>query len=101
MSPSNTEFRIPFTQYMRPSGRKVPTGFTSEREEVGIAAEALLDRGLVFEIEVLTNGMISATITNPEPADDQCGDLAHVLCMNEASVLPKIEKMILEFYHGR
>lgn len=81
---------IPFTQYLRPDGRKqdVLTSDPSYTDEDLKAAQAIIDAGFRFEIEVLTNGMISMTIS------DSDGDYVNKLCSNTISVPDTVKRLI-------
>lgn len=81
---------IPFTQYMRPDGRKqdVRTSDPSYTDGDLKAAQAIIDAGFRFEIEALTNGMISMTIS------DDDGDYAVKLCSNNISVPDTVKRLI-------
>ena len=83
---------IPFTQYLRPDGRK--KAVTIELEvHVEAKANDILAAGYVFEIEQLINGMISATIA--DPIKDR--DVAHALSPNGPPVPIRISEMIMSF----
>lgn len=51
---------IPFTQYIRPDGRRIET-FIKRPGEVERVARKLIDLGYVFESEVLRDGRVSLT----------------------------------------
>lgn len=84
---------IPFTQYLRPYGRKVAVSIEME-PEVEAKAQQIIDAGFVFEIEQLSTGQVSATIADPRTDED----------VKYASIVPNgprvpeaIKLMILEF----
>ena len=62
---------IPFTQYMRPDGRKVPV--TVERPaEIEVLAQRFIEAGGYFEVEHLMTGHASLTagfVVDGEPMD--------------------------------
>lgn len=87
---------IPFTQYLRPDGRKKPVEIVRP-QPVMERAEAIMAAGYSFEIEELSNGMVSMTITGFDPAIEEVGDLAHELCMNGPDVPAKVDKLITDF----
>lgn len=66
---------IPFTQYMRPSGRAVEVSIVRPAEIMQLA-EKIISDGLRFECEHLSSGHVSLTITS----DDE--DVAIKLCDN-------------------
>lgn len=81
---------VPFTQYLRPDGRKHPISI--ELDEVTEAkAQLILSEGLVFECEVLTTNMVSLTITSQERDEDIR------LAPNGPKVPTKVAELINEF----
>lgn len=82
-----------FTQYMLPDGRRKPIE-TEVSDDLRDKVQAILDAGLKFEIEILRNGMVSATICDH---DNDMGDLAYSITSNGPAVTEGIEKMIREF----
>ena len=58
-------FTIPFTQYMKPDGRKVPVEFDVE-DEAASKAMAIIEHGWRFEVEELTTMEASLTVFDPE-----------------------------------
>ena len=82
---------IPFTQYLRPDGRKRST-FISVHTDVAKKARSIMARGLAFECEVLATGEASFTITDPEE-----GDLDIRVVPNGPGVRDAIECMVREF----
>jgi hypothetical protein len=82
---------IPFTQYLRPNGRKRALMFAAD-DAVVDKADAIIAAGLTFETEELMNGMVSSTITHEEE-----GDQAFAVTANGPDVVDKITKMILDF----
>ncbi len=82
---------IPFTQYLRPNGRKVQVQFQCENADVAAKAQRILAAGFRLECEELMNGMVSLTIGNDEE------DLAWQLCPNGPEVPAAVHRLILEF----
>ena len=82
---------IPFTQYKLPDGRRVEI---SVHRPPDIAAKAMriIEAGHVFECEVLTDGEVSLTITDPDK-----GDVDIDVCKNGPAVLDAVDKMIWRF----
>ena len=80
---------IPFTQYMRPSGRPMPTSI-QRPADIAAKAEAIMARGLVFECEMLADGTISLTITDPDE-----GDVDIELVRNGPDVPAAVDRLIL------
>lgn len=95
-----TDVRIDFTQYLRPHGMRtdVYTVLEDTDDTLGPQYQKIKDNGYVFECEVLTNGMVSLTIHDPEKETD----IAHELCNNGPEVPGKIRKLITDFklHHG-
>lgn len=88
---SDTPREIPFTQYLLPNGRRAAVRLPVDEETFAKAAE-IMATGFVFEIEMLRDGRVSATITHPEH-----GDAEIVLCANGPDVPAKIKTMIMRF----
>jgi hypothetical protein len=83
---------IPFTQYVAPTGRAKPTSI-EVANDVADKADVIIARGLTFEVEILSNGQVSATITDPE----RC-DMDIVVVPNGPGVREAIEAMIRRFH---
>lgn len=87
---------IPFTQYLRPNGRK--TQVTIERpKEVIEKAQAIMLKGFSFEIEELMNGMVSMTVEKPY---DDNGPIAHKVCKNGPDVLINVDQLVDTAFKG-
>ena len=82
---------IPFTQYLRPDGRKKEGGF-DRPQEIYDRAMKIIEKGHVFEIEVLTTGHVSITISNGKE------DVAIELCKNGPEVLTTVDELVNKFY---
>ena len=87
---------VPFTQYIRPSGRPVPVRI-DRPDDVAAKAQRIIDAGYRFETEVLTTGMVSFTIYSP--AVDE--DMAIELVENGPEVPAAVDRLINEFEEGR
>lgn len=85
---------IPFTQYLRPDGRRKEISI-SRPPAIATKAQAIIAAGYRFECEVLNvpPGFqnISLTITGDK------GDVAIELCRNGPEVGPAVDKLITEF----
>ena len=84
---------IPFTQYMRPTGRQVDTVFDSSElgDDISDKAKALLEAGCKFESEVLSTGEVHMD------CQDIDGELlANVLADNGPVVVEKVGKLVEE-----
>lgn len=88
-----TDYRIRFTQYLLPNGRRQPVDFVTQREDVFLKSEEIRRAGFHFECEVLRNGSYSGTI------GDEYGDYAHAFVADASSprCQTETERMILEF----
>ena len=68
---------VPFTEYVLPNGRKRPHPIVIEDEHGYYQAkvDAILKKGLVFEMEVLNTGVMSITVEDPTDIDGMttCG----------------------------
>ena len=86
-SPNELEFNVPFTQYLRPDGRKRRVEITVQGDQA-LGAKKILDNGLVFEIEELTTLEISMTLSNGEE------DVCIRLCENGPPVMAALKELI-------
>lgn len=82
---------IEFTQYLMPDGRKRPVAINVS-DEVAERALEIRNAGYVFECEMLSTGMVSLTITDPNE-----GDMVCEVVKNGPSVQNAVENMILKF----
>lgn len=81
---------IPFTQFLRPNGRKEPV--TIDRpDDIAALAQAIIAKGYWFECESLLSGQVSFTIT------DDRGDHAIAVVRNGPDVEAIIDRMIVDF----
>ena len=80
---------IPFTQYKRPDGRKVPTGI-ERPAAIEMMAQRLIKQGFHFEIEDLGNGTVHMETT------DGASVIAFAVCKNGPEVPEAVDKMIRE-----
>jgi len=78
---------IPFTQYLRPDGRKAFVTIDMPAEVEAIASE-LIKNGYHFDIEELTTGAVSMTC---EKYDDS---ISMEVCSNGPAVVECVEKLI-------
>jgi len=81
---------IPFTQYLRPNGRKAEVSI-DRPDEIANLAHRIIERGFRFECEHLTTGHASLTIAGPD--DDE--DIEVV--QNEPDVPIAIDRMVKRF----
>lgn len=85
---------IPFTQYLMPDGRQKDIGFPCESNDVYRKAMSLIERGAVFEAEVLSTGHVSLEClfsTEPDPTS-----LAMRVCQNGPPVVEAVKSLVLE-----
>jgi len=83
---------IPFIQYLRPDGRKIYAEI-SRPEEVELKAGQIMAAGFRFEVEILTTGQVSMTITN-----DEDGDVAtEIIPCNGPEVPEAVDRMIMNW----
>ena len=82
---------VPFTQYLRPDGRRREV-FIEVSPELAAKAHTLIARGLAFECEELSTGQASLTITDPEE-----GDLDIRVVPNGPGVREAVEDLIRNF----
>ncbi len=85
---------IPFTQYLHPDGRQRPVLITRSPEIVE-KAYALLVQGFHFDIEELSNGVVSMT------AEWEDETVAIRLCPNGPRVPALVDELINEAYERR
>lgn len=78
---------IPFTQFMRPSGRPVSVS-VNRPNDIAEKAMTIIDRGYRFECEQLADGHVSLTISN----DD--GDFEIELVGNGPDVPIAVDRLI-------
>lgn len=83
---------IPFTQFLRPNGKRLAV-YVVRPEPVTEKARAIVAAGYVFECEEMMSGIVSFTIVNPRTEED----VAHELCRNGPAVLVAVDKLITEF----
>ena len=97
-SQSSVGYRVPFTQYLLPYGRKREV-WIELCESVGTSAQTLIDRGCRFECELLRTGQVSLTAE----MDDEDGETA-VLAMrvipNGPGVRAAVESLIAEAFRA-
>ena len=84
---------VPFTQFLRPDGRK--QSVTIERPpEIAEAAQALIARGCRFEIEVLRTGEVSMECCRE--VDGEARALAQEIVENGPPVLDAVDRLVRE-----
>ena len=86
----STLSEVPFTQYLRPSGRPISIELPCS-EELKSSVEEIIKRGYRFEAEVLRTGEVSLTVSDGEQ------DLAIELTSNGPEVLHAVNRLISRF----
>ena len=84
---------IPFTQYLRPDGRKRPVSVEMP-DDIEALAFAFIERGGWFEVEELTSG--HASLTACHIVDDEPQDIAIRVVENGPPVVPAVEALVRE-----
>ena len=84
---------IPFTQYLRPNGRKTSVSIEMPEDIVGLAF-AFIIRGGWFEVEELITG--HASLTACYVVDGEPQDIAIRVVENGPPVVPAVEALIRE-----
>lgn len=82
---------IPFTQYLRPNGRKKAVS-VEVSPDIAEKARSIIAKGLCFECEVLMTDQVSFTITDPDE-----GDLDVRVCFNGPGVVETVEDLVRSF----
>lgn len=84
--------KIPFVQFMPPRGAHRIITITVE-PAAAIKAKTIIDCGLEFHIEVLSNGMVSMTICDPNDK----GDVAIKVVQNGPNMKEDVERLVIDF----
>lgn len=87
---------IPFTQYLRPDGRKTAV-YISRSDEIEAMAQEVRARGYVFECEELSNGVCSFTVMGPVGHEDEA-DIAIELSRNGPGVPDAVDRLVRHAY---
>lgn len=82
---------IPFTQYLLPNGRQRPASLNTHAT-IEIQAYELIDAGYVFEVEMLSNGVIHMDCH--QPGDEL--PISLQLCDNGPQVLEAVQNLVLD-----
>lgn len=82
---------MPFTQYLRPYGRKALT-YAPTPDGCGDKVAAIIANGFRFESEVLGTGIVSLTVT------DGTRDVAIELSENDIRVLQALKRLVESAY---
>jgi hypothetical protein len=81
---------IPFTQFLRPNGKRREV-LIDRPDEIAAKAQAIMEAGFRFEIEELTNGYVNMTVS------DDNSDYARELCPNGPRVPRTVDALIEAF----
>lgn len=87
----NDETLVPFTQYLRPDGRKRQE-FIVRPADICAKAQAFIDSGGWFECEVLTTGHVSLTAC--ANVDDEPQDIDIEVVQNGPGVGEAVDRLI-------
>ena len=93
-NPNQLKFTIPFTQYLRPDGRKRRV-FFDVLGDVAEQSKAIIDRGWLFEVEELTTGEVSLTVFDPESQVNVSIEVVR----NGPEVVSAIDRLVLISYN--
>jgi hypothetical protein len=88
---------IPFTQYLRPDGRKEPVEI-DRPPEIEQLAQEFIARGGYFECEELNTGHASFTAGHPDAEE---GDIAIEVVMNGPDVLEAVDRLVRKAHTWR
>ena len=81
---------IYFTQFLRPDGRKVPVSI-DRPPHIVTAADFIRSHGFKFEIEELSTGHASMTIS------DEHDDYHRKICVNGPAVPATVDELVTTF----
>lgn len=84
---------VPFTQYLRPDGRRQQVCI-ARPPEIAALAKRVLEAGYHFDIEELRDGTVSMTVESNIPNDDEQAPIAIELCPNGPAVPPTVDRLI-------
>lgn len=93
MREETAEYKIPFTQFIRPNG-DTRTQWVARSGELADKAQAIIRNGLRFEAEVLTTGEVSLTVHDRKTGED----VAIEVCSNGPPVVDAIDRLISRAY---
>lgn len=82
---------IPFTQYLRPDGRRVSVSIERPKR-IELLAQAIIAAGYRFECEHLTTGHASLTVS------DDKGDYMHEVVANGPLVPDAVDRLVTRFF---
>jgi hypothetical protein len=82
---------VEFTQYLRPSGNTRPI-YIDVDEPLHAMAQAVIAAGQRFEAELLSDGLVSLTVADP----DLRADVAIRVCSNDEAVPRSVDELIIE-----
>lgn len=97
-----SEYRIPFTQYLRPDGRQVEAGALTRNAEVYRMAERIIGAGGWFTAEIVGEPslvFLECFIDDPDPGyEDEPRCLSNQLVPNGPEVLMAVDTLVLDSY---
>jgi len=87
---------IPFTQFLRPNGRRKQVTTEADEETERLAHE-VIEAGGVFEVEELTTGDVSMECINPAIEEGEPGFILSCrLCSNGPAVTTALQELVTE-----
>lgn len=85
---------VPFTQYLRPNGRKRLI-WVERSPEIAAEARRVRNAGYHFDIEELRDGTVSMTVEPNSPnADGDDAPIAMELCPNGPAVPSTVDRLV-------
>lgn len=88
---------VPFTQFLRPNGRQQQVTIKLDDETENMAKEILAIGRYRFEIEVLRNDMVSATVSDLVEEED----VLHAQIVPNGPMVPGAVKDMIRTFHGK
>lgn len=89
---------IPFTQFLRPSGKTKDT-WIEMSDEVELLARRFIEAGGSYTSEMLHDGEVSlCAVFKPDPDDLEPTDIACVIAMNGPDIPDAVEQLIRESF---
>ena len=82
---------VPFTQYLRPNGRKAAVKI-DRPDDIADKAFEIIAKGFRLECEQLMNGAVSFTVS------DDDGDIGIEVCMNGIHVPEAVDALIVRVH---
>jgi hypothetical protein len=85
---------IPFTQFLRPNGRRKEDGI-ERPAEIEEMAQQIIAKGYRFEAEVLMTGHVHLDCCGPNPSDpNEDIQVTSVVSKNGPEILDKVDELV-------